>query len=257
MSDTAAAPARRGWHRPVRRRDVLLVMLVAALLWMAMVAGAAWHLREHWQSVVALRHQPIILRLPAGMPARAEVHTPLLTRLDLQSKVAAPIDQVVGVQLMNTLNAQAVVSTVVPVDTSIRFEQDIPVSTEVEMKIPVVSWLPAMNVVVPLTFNVPVQMTVPIKVQVPVALDVKVTAQLAETVKVPVRTTMNLTVPVHANLRAEVLSVADFKLVGLQESFELNIDQAEVRTPLRDIDWCHGGRCLSAVRGQAPVNSQP
>lgn len=252
MTNAAALLARRGWHRPVRRRDVLLVMLGAALLWTALVGAAAWHVRAHWQSVVALRQQPLTLRLPEGMPARAEVHTPLLTRLDTRSKVAAPIDQVVGVQLMNTLNAQAVVNTSVPVDTSIRFEQDIPVSTVVEMKIPVVSWLPAMNVLVPLTFTVPVQMTVPIKVQVPVVLDVKVTAQLAETLKVPVRTTMNVTVPVHARLQADVLNLAEFKLVGLQEPFEVNIDQAEVRTPLSDIDWCHGGRCLSAAQGRAP-----
>jgi hypothetical protein len=243
---TTGVAAPRGWHRPVRRRDVALVMLSAALLWAVLVVAAAWHFREHWQSAVTLRHQPLTLRLPAGMPARAEVHTPLSTRLDVQSRVVAPIDQVVGVQLMNTLNAQAIVNTTVPVSTSVDFEQDIPVSIEVEMKIPVVSWLPAMNVVVPITFSVPVRMTVPIKVQVPVALDVKVSGQVAEMVKVPIRTTMNLSVPVHAQVRADVLNLAEFNLVGLQAPFELSIDRADVRLPLRDIDWCHGGRCLSA-----------
>lgn len=246
MSADALAP--RGWHRPVRRRDVVMVMLGAALLWSTLVAVGAWQVREHWQSAVSLRHQPLTLRLPSGMPALAEVHTPLLTRLDLQSRVAAPIDQVVGVQLMNTLNAQAVINTVVPVSTSVHFEEDIPVSTEVEMKIPVVSWLPAMNVVVPISFSVPVRMTVPIKVQVPVALDVTVTGRVADPVKVPVRTTMNLSVPVHAKLRADVLNVAEFNLVGLQAPFALSIEQADVILPLRDIGWCQGTRCAPEPR---------
>ncbi|MGH6648121.1 hypothetical protein [Aquabacterium sp.] len=249
---SAATPVPRGWHRPVRRRDVVLVMLGAALLWTALVAGAAWQVREHWQSVVTLRHQSLTLRLPTGMPARAEVHTPLFTRLDFQSRVAAPIDQVVGVQLMNTLNARATINTTLPVSTNISFDQDIPVSTEVEMKIPVVSWLPAMNVLVPITFSVPVHLTVPIKVQVPLALDVKVTGQLAEVLKVPVRATMHLAVPVHAKLRADVLNLAEFTLVGLQKPFDLRIEEAVVRTPLRDIDWCHGGRCLAAPRPEKP-----
>lgn len=234
----------RGWHRPVRRRHVVLVLVGAAVLWLAAMLAAAWHLREHWQSVVTLRHQTVTLRLPTGMPARAEVHTPLFTRLDLQSKVAAPIDQEVSVQLMNTLNARAVINTTVPVETTVDFQQDIPVSTEVEMKIPVVSWLPAMNVKVPVAFSVPVHMVVPVKVRVPVALDVKVRGQVSEALKVPVRTTVHVTVPVRAKLRADVLNLADFNLVGLQQPFELRIEQAEVHTPLRTIDWCRGTRCL-------------
>jgi hypothetical protein len=227
---------------------VVLVLLGAALLWLGLAAGAAWFFWAHWQSVVMLRDQTVTLRLPTGMPARAEVHTPLLTRLDLQSKVDAPIDQVVGVQLLNTLNARATIRTTLPVETRIAFDQDIPVSTEVEMKIPVVSWLPAMNVMVPVTVSVPVHMTVPIQVQVPLNLDVAVTGQVSEAIKVPVRTTMHLSVPVHARLKADVLNVADFNLTGLQDPFDLRIRQAEVRTPLRDIGWCHGGTCLSGPR---------
>lgn len=223
-------------------------MTGAAVLWLAMLAGVAWAVREHGQSIVVLRHQPLTLRLPTGMPARAEVHTPLFTRLDLQSKVAAPIDQVVSVQLLNKLSARAIINTSVPVDTSISFDEDIPVSTEVEMKIPVVSWLPAMNVMVPVTFRVPVHMTVPIKVQVPLALDMAVTGQLTEAIKVPVRATMHLSVPVHAKLRADVLSIADFNLTGLQAPFDLRIEHAEVHTPLRDIGWCLGLTCLSGQR---------
>jgi hypothetical protein len=234
----------RGWHRPVRRRDVALVMTSAALIWLALVAGAVWQVREHGQSAVALRHQTITLRLPAGMPARAEVHTPLYTRLDTQSKVAVPIDQLVSVQLVNKLNARAVINTTVPVDTSISFDQDIPVSTQVAMKVPVVSWLPAMDVTVPVTFKVPVRLTVPIKVQVPLALDVKVSGQVNDAIKVPVRATMNVSVPIHAKLKADVLNRADFNLVGLQAPFDLRIEQAEVRTPLRDIGWCYSATCV-------------
>lgn len=219
-------------------------MASAALIWTALVVGAAWQVREHWQSVAALHHQTVTLRLPAGMPARAEVHTPLHLRLDTRSKVAVPIDQLVSVHLLNKLSAQAVINTTVPVDTSISFDQDIPVSTEVQMKIPVVSWLPAMNVMVPVTFNVPVRMAVPIKVQLPLTLDVKVSGQVSDPIKVPVRTTMNLSVPVHAKLQADVLNRADFNLVGLQAPFDLRIEQAEVRTPLRDIEWCYSITCV-------------
>jgi hypothetical protein len=237
-------PARGGWHRPVRRRHVVLVMTGVVLVWVVVVAGAAWTVRERWQTEVSLRHQPVTLRLPTGMPASAQVSTPLLTSLDLQSKIAVPINQMVSVQLMNKLGARATINTSVPVNTSIVFEQDIPVSTEVEMKVPLVSWLPAMNVTVPVNFSVPVHMTVPIQTQVPLSLDMQVTGQLSEALKVPIRTTMHLNVPVHAKLRAEVLSQADFNLVGLQAPFELMIDQAHVRLPLSDLSWCHSITCV-------------
>lgn len=234
----------RGWHRPVRRRHVALVMAGVALTWTAAVASAAWFTREHWQSAVTLRDQTITLRLPTGMPARAEVRTPLHTRLDTQSTVAVPIDQMVRVQLMNKLGAQAVINTTVPVDTSVLFNQDIPVETSIEMKVPVVSWLPAMNVVVPVRFSVPVRMSVPIHVQVPLALDVHVAGQVSEAMAVPIRTTMHLAVPIHAKLQAEILNRADFNLVGLQQPFDLSIAHAQVQLPLRDIDWCYSITCV-------------
>ncbi|RZI81426.1 MAG: hypothetical protein EOP38_19385 [Rubrivivax sp.] len=227
----------RGWHRPVRRRHVLTVMLATALIWTALVATAVWHVRQRWQAELDLQHQPLTLSLPTGMPARAEVRTPIYTRLDFLAKVAVPIDQVVGVQLMNQLSAQAVVNTSMPIDTSITFEQDIPVATEVQMKVPLVSWLPAMDVTVPVQFSVPVRMTVPLHFQLPLAMDVHVAGQVSGALKVPLRATMNLSVPVHAKLRADVLNRAEFQLVGLQKPFELRIDQAQVRVPLRDLDW--------------------
>lgn len=236
--------APRGWHRPVRRRHVVLTMAAVALLWLAIVAGAAWFTREHWQSAVTLRDQTITLRLPTGMPGRAEVRTPLHTRLDTQSTVDVPIDQMVRVQLMNKLGAQAIVNTSVPVDTSVEFQQDIPIETSIEMKVPVVSWLPAMNVVVPVKFSVPVHMTVPIRAQVPLVLDVHVAGQVSEAMAVPIRTTMRLNVPVRAKLQAEVLNRADFNLEGLQQPFDLTIAHAQVQLPLRDIEWCYSITCV-------------
>lgn len=227
-----------GWHRPVRRRHVVLVLGTVMLCWAASVAGAAWYVRTNWETAVAMRHQALTLRLPTGMPARAQVSTPLYTQLDVQSKLAVPIDQMVGVQLMNKLGAQAVITTTVPVDTTVAFDQDIPVSTEVEMKVPLVSWLPAMEVMVPVRFSVPVHMVVPVRLSLPLALDVHVAGELNTPLKVPIRTTLNLKVPVHARLKAEVLNRADFNLVGLQKPFDLAIDQAQVRVPLSGISWC-------------------
>ena len=227
----------RGWRRPVRQRHVVMVMGGTTLVWSAAVGIMAWQVLTHWQSLVSLRHQPVTLRLPTGMPGRAEITTPLFTRLDLKSRVAVPIDQVVSVQLMNKLNARTVIKAEVPVETSVTFDEDIPVSTEVEMKIPVVSWLPAMNVRVPVMFKVPVHLKVPINVRIPLALDVKVSGDVSQPLKVPVRTTLQLTVPVHAKLEAQVLNRADFNLVGLQAPFELRVEQAQVRVPLRDIGW--------------------
>jgi len=234
----------RGWHRPVRRRHVVLVMGGVALVWIAAVASTAWFTRAHWQTSVTLRDQNITLRLPTGMPARAEVSTPLHTRLDTHATVAVPIDQMVRVQLMNKLGAQAVINTTVPVDTTVEFHQDVPVETSIEMKVPVVSWLPAMNVVVPVKFSVPVPMTVPIPTPVPLALDVHVAGQVSEAMAVPIHTTMRLKVPIHARLQAEILNRAEFNLVGLQQPFNLSIAHAQVQMPLRDIDWCYSITCV-------------
>ena len=209
--------------------------------------------RAHWQVALSLQDQSMMLRLPKGMAAQADIHTPLRTRVDSQARVTVPLDQMLSVALAQPLSARVVINTTVPVDTVITYEAQIPVVTEADLQVPLTSWLPKMAVKMPVRFSVPVKLSVPIHLQAPVALDVLATAHMDEALQVPVHTTMRLKFPVRADLQADVISQAHFNLVGLQAPFALEVSSIRVVMPLQDIGWCFLRDCKPSSRAFDPA----
>ncbi len=249
MSDAQLSvdTAPRGWHRPVSWPQLVVVALSVALIWLGLMATAWVYLRDHWQLALSVHDQPVMLRLPKGMAARADIHTPLRTRLDTQAHVAVPLDQMLRVALAQPVSAHALIKTTLPIDTVIRYEAEIPVVTEVDLLVPLTTWLPKMTVKVPVRFSVPVKMAVPVHLQVPLVLDVLATGQMTDALQVPLRTTMRVKFPVHADLQAEILSQAHFNLLGLQEPFALNLESIRLVMPLQDIGWCLRSICMPTL----------
>lgn len=236
-SSAPTLPAPKGWHKPVTRRALLLVSLLTALLWLALVVSGFLYVRREWVAVLELRQQPVQLRLPSGLAASAEVAEPVSTRLEATQRLTLPLDQVVRVQVQNNLKAHAVVDTVVPVHTVVNFEGDIPVDTTVNAEVPVVSWWPSFPVTIPVKVVVPVKVSVPVSAQVPLALALDVAGELAGPLRVPVKTVLDTQVALRANVRAHVSSRTDFSLLSPVEPFAVDIRHARLQLPMADFGW--------------------
>ncbi|MFZ5526905.1 MAG: hypothetical protein ACOZE7_09650 [Pseudomonadota bacterium] len=236
-STLSAPPMPRGWHRPVTRRALLLVSLLTALLWLALVVAGFLHVRREWVTVLEMRQQPVQLRLPSGMAASAEVAEPVFTRLESTQHLKLPLNQEMRVQVQNNLKAHAVVDTVVPVHTVVNFEGDIPVDTTVNAEVPVVSWWPSFTVTIPVKVVVPVKVSVPVSAQVPLALALDVAGELSGPLRVPVKTVIDTQVALRANVRAQVSSRTDFSLLAPVEPFAVDIRHARLQLPMADFGW--------------------
>lgn len=230
-------PAPRGWRRPVTRRMLLLVSLLTALLWLALVVAGFLYVRREWVSVLEMRDQPAQLRLPQGLAAQAEVTMPVHTRLESVQRLQLPLNQVVRVQVQNNLKAHAVVDTVVPVNTVVHFEGDIPVDTTVVSEVPVVSWWPSFPVTIPVKVVVPVKVAVPVSVQIPLALAIDVAGELSGPLRVPVKTVLDTRVSLSAHVRAHVSSRTDFSLLSPVAPFGVDISHARLQVPMTDFGW--------------------
>ncbi len=222
--------------RGVRRSHVALVYLLAVALWAALAAAGALVLWREWGSSMAVHDQPIRLLLPEGLTASAEISSRLHSRVQAAPRLVLPIDQSVKVDLGQELAARATVRVVVPVETDFRFRQVIPVSTEVSAEVPVVSWLPAMSVKLPVHVEVPVDVTVPVRLQLPLALDLRARGRLVGPITVPVRTKLDMRIPISAAVEGEVTSRADFRLLAPVPPMDLRLSQTRISLPLRDVD---------------------
>lgn len=232
-----AAPVPRGWHRPVRRHHVWLVLGGILLAWLMVVAAGTWHVMRHWQASAKLTNLPVRLSLPAGLKAQADIESAIRTRLDIRPMVNVPFNQQVKVSLDQALDGRATVRTVLPVQTSVHFKGDIPVNTLVALDVPVVSWLPRFKVMLPVVASVPVDLTVPVDVKLPLVLDMPVQGRLAGALSLPIRTQVTMRLPVRGELQGRIVNRADFTLLTSQEAFALDIRHMLMTVPMPRVAW--------------------
>lgn len=224
-------------RRRVRRRDMLAVFALTLLLWLVVIAAGAVYLRDRFDATLTLFDQGVQLSLPPDMPARAQALTPLSTHLEWTPTVPVPINQTVRVSLPDTLTARALVNSSTPIDTTVDFAGSIPVTIELDMLVPVRSWLPRVHVKTPVSLVVPIQLTVPIHAQVPLNLDTRVTAQIGAPLNVPLRTTFKVRVPIKTDAQAIAINETDFTLRSPVDALSVTVHRADLRVPLKAIEW--------------------
>lgn len=224
-------------RRRVRRRDMLAVFALTLLLWLVVIAAGAALIRDRFDATLTLLDQGVQLSLPPDMPARAQALTPLSTHLDWTPTVQVPINQTVRVNLPDSLSARALVNSSTPIDTTVDFAGSIPVTIQLDMLVPVRSWLPRVHVKTPVSLVVPIQLTVPIHAQVPLNLDTQVTARIDQPLDVPLRTTFKVRVPIRTDAQALAVNQTDFVLRSPLDALSVKVQQADLRVPLRAIEW--------------------
>ena len=225
------APLPWGWNRPIRPLALIVVGGAVLVIWLVSMAASVWYFYEHWEARLTLINQPVRLRLPAGMLAKAEVSSPLKTRIDMRPLVRIPIKQTMSVQMPDELHAMAHVKTTLPVDTSVSVEQLVPVTTTLHMQIALRSWLPSMAVSVPVTINVPIKLTVPVKAEVPVDMDVAIRGKLPPTLNIPIDTVFSVQPHVQGVVSAHMSSQTTFSLLSPVEPFPLTLERASLSVP--------------------------
>ena len=229
--------APRGWNRVVGWPTLVVVALTILLLWLALMVSLLWWWRDHWQGMALIDNLSLTLDVPAGLQAQAEVHSTLHTRLDIRPRVAVPIDQTLQVVVAGPIRAHTRLQAVVPVRTTVAFDTVIPVRTQVQARVPVVSWLPAMTVNLPVAFDVPVKVNVPVDTQVPLDLDLAVDTELPQSLTVPLKTVVHATVPIQADLRAQMTREANFQLAQGLPGLPLVVARSLMHLPFKDVSW--------------------
>ncbi len=228
---SALAPIPRGWHRPVRPVALLLVSGGLLLVWVALVAWAIWYVYGHWESRVHLQRQALLLRLPEGTAAVAEMMTPISTRVQAQPEVRVPLKQTIEAHLTEPLVAQLRVRTTVPVDTVLEVQHQVPVRTTLQAQVDLGRWLPTLDVVVPVALTVPVRLSVPVRAQVPLDLELVVSGELRQAVPLALDQTLVLRPRLDAPLQAQLTRQTRFALHGETAPIPLELLDARLRVP--------------------------
>src|SRR5690606_7070222 len=125
MRNAPRSPPPRGWHRPVRPGALLGIGAVLLVIWLALMAGGVVWFYARFESHILLQEQPVRLRLPAGLPALAEISSPLIWQLPQALDVKVPVRQTVPVLLHDSVHAQVQLKAVVPVATEVRVAHEV------------------------------------------------------------------------------------------------------------------------------------
>jgi hypothetical protein len=241
----AEASASPWWRRPVGLRGLLWVGFGLALLWSAAMAVAVWSFYRNWQVEIALRHQPVMLRLPFGLRSVAEVDEPMSVPLHARPAFTLNLNQTIQATLNQPLLARVKLQTELPISTTVSVQQDIPVQTVLHMQVPLRSWLPPVAVDLPVKITVPVRWQVPVQARVPVKLDVLVSGQIRQTLNVPVQASWKLRPHIDTRLHAQVVGQTAFVLKDGIPALPVEIEQADLRLPfnlsLIGAPWISGG----------------
>ena len=219
------------WQQPVGLRALIWVVATVGVLWLALMGVGLWTFYRHWLVTVGLRDQPIVLRLPSGLQATAEVRAPVNVPLKMRPQIRVPLDQSIVAQLDEPILAQVKLRSTLPIDTVVPVSVTVPIDTRLQMRVQPRSWLPTVDVDVPVHLEVPVQWRLPVQARIPLNLDVLVSGHLRHTVQVPIKADWVLRPEVDAQLQAQVQGQTVFTLKQDVVGMPLTIERADLWLP--------------------------
>jgi len=225
------------WDRPVHLRDLILVMLLSASIWMLIIGAVLVWL---WPGIgfrVDLHDQMLSLRLPQQMTGEGEMQSKIPVRLRFNKVVELPIDQPVSVTINQALPAHVRMNAAVPVQTSVRVKRDVELETELHMRVPIYSWLPPVPARMPVKLTVPVDLEVPVNTVLQFRFDQLAVATLSEPLQVPLKTRFKSLVKVDQQMDVSMLGAVAFSLATPLEALPVKIDRASLSFSLADLGW--------------------
>lgn len=218
--------------RQVSRRQLWMILAGSTLLWFAAIGVAGLWMYHHAVGVAAFRQQALHLRLPSQMHASADINSSLYTRMDTKLALNVPIDQTLLVELPGLIKGESQLDVVVPVKADISHAFVVDVKTHIDTRVSIAAWLPDIRVQFPLAMAVPVSLQIPVDAQVPLSLSLQVQAHMPASVEVPVKTAINIALPIHQVLETDATSRAHFALHALDKGLPVELVHAQLHMPL-------------------------
>lgn len=219
------------WRRPVGLRGLVWVVGVLTLVWTTLMAAGVWTFYEHWQVQLALRDQPLELRLPAGLKALATVDEAVRVPLKVQPKVMLHLDQTMSARVDQDILAQVAVHSVLPIDTVVPVKMEVPIQTVLHMRVTVRQGLPPVDVDLPVSLAVPVDWQVPVKARVPLDMKVLVSGHLKHSLQVPVAGDWWLQPRIDTTVQSHLQGQTVFILQSEVKGMPVLIERADLRLP--------------------------
>lgn len=186
--------------------------------------------------------QRILLRLPDGLRALADISDPVPVRMDGMVTATVPIDQTFQLPLSGRHVAQVAFNTDIPLKTSVTYKGSIPVRAFADLRgstalVVDSRFLPKFDLMarVPLNFDLPVTLTVPIDTRIALAYRGPLSFTLNQSLAVPIRTVVHARFPLHREAQAPVLARVVMQVHAPTAAIPLVIEQATLSLPLSQL----------------------
>ena len=219
------------------RRVVGLSLMVVLTCMLGGALGVLIYLRL----VVDLdiSQQSLLLRLPDGLRAQADIKDPVPVRIDGMVSATVPINQTFQLPLRGSYVAQVVFNADIPLKTRVTYTGSIPIRAFADLRgstalVVDSRFLPKFDLMarVPLNFDLPVTLTVPINTRIALAYRGPLSFTLNQNLALPVRIVVQTKFPLHRDAQAPVLARVGLQVHAPAAAIPLVIEQATLRLPL-------------------------
>lgn len=197
----------------MRKRSILVAgaggLLLVAI---AVGIGLGWWAWRHLSAELLLRNQQARVVVPNPMDVNIDILDNLDILLDTQLHTSVPIDQTLTLPIHDTLNVSVKfdhdvpIKMTVPIHDTIHLDQVVPVDGEVKARFLGVWISLPIKGKLPLKADIPVNLEVPVDQQVHLAFTAPAKVRLLQDLKVPLKTRITTTIPIHAALSVPVRS---------------------------------------------------
>ena len=229
---------------PQRQQGVSLLLLLLVFV-LAIGAGGiiAYLIISRVDVTLILRDQPATAIIPQQIRGKAEVSGSIKLHLNDSIRTSVPIDQKVTIPIKDTLNIIAYFKGAVPLKLKVRLRDNIPLKQIVDLNTTVEAFLPELGttISIPLRGKIPIDIIVPVDLEIPidqlVNLDfvTPVTARIDQMLTVPLKTTINASVPIDSDLDVPVLNQLKAVVNLPTGPSKVVITQADLTLPLRTL----------------------
>lgn len=201
---------------------------------------AGWWVLSYMQLHLPIRDQDAVITIPDPVQARAKVLSDLevMVKGDISTKV--PLDQVVSVPVQETLNTMIHFDHEVPIKLDVPVKDIIPVDQTITLDTHVKVNVLGKDIKLPLKGTIPIKLQVPINFTVPINQNIRVTfdapaqAKLKQNIHVPLKTTIDTTIPIHGMMQVPVKSELNAQVV-LADPIPAKILQSDLVIPLNNL----------------------
>lgn len=247
-----------------KRQAIPRLLWLGGLFVLAVVLGicaASWIFKST-ELRLPVRNQAATVRLPAPIQAKARIANDLdiLVRGEVQSKV--PIDQVVEVPIQDTLHTVITFDHAVPVKMDVPISVNIPLDQTLHVDSTVQVKVMGQHISLPIRGDIPVKAQIPLKLTVPVDQQIHLKfvapadATLKQTLKVPLKTSIDARIPIQGAMQVPVKSDLEAQVI-INHPIPALITHSDLTIPLSQLGLRRMQVDMQPAGSTKPSGQQP